>query len=214
MALIQSLIEHGMWPLASVIIALAALLMFRGSISGLLNRTKKIGAGNNAIDFAEPKTTELQQIQAQPTTNQLSTNYSLAPPSAAVAEIERQVIQLLSSSNEGDDAKRHRLIRGAAVLALQRDFEVIYRLIFGSQLDLLLRANAGGFDEAGADALYRNARGMFPAVHESGSFEMWLSFLVNRQLIERKSSRILVTQKGKEFMQYLVEVGLTTPKGG
>jgi hypothetical protein len=98
---------------------------------------------------------------------------------------------------------------------MQHEFEVVYRLIFGSQLDLLLRANAGSLDEAGADALYQNAKAQFPAVHQANSLDMWLGFLANYGLINRSNGRISTTPKGKEFMQYLVAAGLTTPnKGG
>jgi hypothetical protein len=210
----DKLIETGVWPLAVVIIALAALLMLRVPLSRLLDRTRKIGAGDNAIDFSESRT-ELQQIQAQPSVNVGQVPpYAIGPPTSAVAEIEKQIIQTLSTYNETDDTKRQRLIRGFAIMALNHEFETIYRLIFGSQLDLLLRANAGGLDEAGADAIYQNAKSSFPTVHDSGSREMWLKFLSDRQLIDRKDGRISTNPKGKEFMQYLVEAGLTLPKGG
>ena len=101
------------------------------------------------------------------------------------------------------------------MMNLQHDFEVVYRLIFGSQLEVLLRANAGSLDEAGADALYQNAKAQFPIVHLGGSLDGRLGFLVNHGLINRNNGRISTTPKGKEFMQYLVEFGLTAPnKGG
>ena len=106
-----------MWPLAVVIIALTALFVFRAAFSDLLNRTKRIGAGSSAIDFSEPKTTEQQQIQAQPTPSQIP-NYALGPPSPAVAEIERQIVQLLNSHTEDEESRKQRLIRGAATMAL------------------------------------------------------------------------------------------------
>jgi len=213
--MVDKLIEYGVWPLAVVIIGIVAMVIFRGPVSGLLNRTKKIGAGSNAIDFAEPKTTELQQAQAQPQppAGQIA-NDPLGPPSASVAELEKQIVQQLNSRNDNEEFKMRRLIRASAILALNSDFEVIYRLIFGSQLDLLLRANAGGIDEAAASLIYQNAQTAFPLVHESGSFDMWLSFPIGRGLVERKNGRISTTLKGKEFMRYLVDVGLTMPKAG
>jgi hypothetical protein len=63
----QTLIEYGTWPSAIVIIAIFALCMFRAPITAVLYRTKKIGAGSKAIDFSDPPTTELQQIQPQAT---------------------------------------------------------------------------------------------------------------------------------------------------
>ena len=177
-------------------------------------RTKKIGFGGKAIDFSEPKVTELQQLQASATADQI-TNNPLGPPTPTVAEIEQSITKWLGALNEGEDAKRRRLIRATAMMNLQHDFEVVYRLIFGSQLEVLLRANAGSLDEAGADALYQNAKAQFPIVHLGGSLDGRLGFLVNHGLINRNNGRISTTPKGKEFMQYLVEFGLTAPnKGG
>jgi hypothetical protein len=189
--------------------------VFRSPISGLINRTKKIGAGDKAIDFSDPTTTERQQSQVQSSisTKQI-TDYSLGPPSVAVAEVEQVINDRLATMNDHDD-KIKRLTRGFAITLLQKDFEAAYRLIFGSQLDLLLRSNVGGgLDEATAQAIFENARTLYPTVHEGASFDLWLSFLLNARFIEKRQSlpRLFTTPKGQEFMQYLVQVGLTTPK--
>ena len=65
------------------------------------------------------------------------------------------------------------------------------------------------FDDWG-NAIYQNARLSFPAIHEPGSFEQWLSFLLNSRLVERKAGRVVATPKAKDFMRCLVDVGLTT----
>jgi hypothetical protein len=209
----ESLVQHGMWPLAAVIIAIAGFGIFRAPIAALLNRTKKIGAGGSAIDFSE--TTERQQnnqvtaAKTETASNQIT---SLGPPSPAVAEMEAQVAERLNAFNDDDAGKISRLKRGLATLALQRDFEIIYRVIFGSQLDLLLKANARPLDNVSVQAIYDEAKSLFPSAHDKGSLEAWLSFPLTQQLLLREDGLIYATPRGKEFLQYLVEVGLTLPK--
>ncbi|MCA6109612.1 hypothetical protein [Bradyrhizobium cenepequi] len=211
----DSLIEYGMWPLAAVIVAVFAMLIFRAPLSGLLNRTKRIGAGGQSIDFADGQTTDLQQIQAQSAQppNQIA-NHPLGPAAATVAEIEQQVIQRLSTVNETTEARQQRLIRAFAVTVLQRDFEATYRIIFGSQLEMLLRANAGGADENVAKSIFENAKATYPNIHSSASIDDWLSYPTQANLIEKQNGLFVTTPRGKEFLQYLVQVGLTAPKKG
>jgi hypothetical protein len=165
-----------MWPLAVVIVAVFGMLIFRSPLSGLLNRTKRIGAGSRSIDFGEGQTTGFQQIQAQSVQppNQIA-NHPLGPATPTVAEIEQQVIQRLSTVNETTEARQQRLIRAFAVTVLQRDFEATYRIIFGSQLEMLLRANAGGADENADKSIFENAKSTYPSIHSSASIDDWLS---------------------------------------
>jgi hypothetical protein len=210
----DTLIAHGMWPAAAALIALVGLGMFRTPLTALIYRTRKIGAGDKAIDFEA--TTERQQLQVEAVTQQPSKldNDPLGPPSPQIAEIERHVTERISAFNDPDDATRiRRLVRGFSIMALQKEFEVIYRLIFGSQLDLLLHANAGGIDLAAADAIFENAKALYPAVHGSTSCNQWLAYPLNIRLVERRDGdRIHATQRGQEFMHYLIESGLTNPK--
>jgi hypothetical protein len=211
---VEKLIEYGMWPLAVVVIALVTLTMFRQPISALIGRARKIGAAGTAIDFSDASLNERQQMQAQ-TTNvpaKQIENHSLGPASASIADIEAAIIERMSSLNEGDDSKTKRMVRALSVTILQKEFETIYRTIFGSQLELLLRANAGGIGDPAARELFENAKNVFPNVHQTATFEMWLSFPLNTRLIERRQDLLVATPRGKEFMQYLVEAGLTTPK--
>ncbi len=216
MPVMEKLIEFGMWPLSVVIIVLVGLGMFRSQLAGLINRAKKIGSGTTAIDFSEAAITERQQMQVQTTTKSLPTNqienHPLGPPSVVVADVEREVTEKLTSFNEGDETKMKRLVRGFSVMMLQKEFEILYRTIFGSQLDLLLRANAGGIGDLAAQEIFENAKGLYPNVHQTATFDMWLAFPLNTRLIERRQGLIVTTPRGKEFLQYLVEVGLTNPR--
>ncbi|UPJ53351.1 hypothetical protein IVB30_19765 [Bradyrhizobium sp. 200] len=212
----ESLIQHGLWPLAVVIIAIAGFGIFRGPIATLVNRTKKIGVGSTGVDFSEAGSVDRQQnIQKQSETeasSEIAKPHPLGPPSPTVGDIEQSVIARLAQLSEGDDDKIKRLIRAFSLADLHRDFEVTYRIIFGSQIDLLLAANAGSIDDATATAMFENLKSVYPNVHSGAAFETWLSYPLNAGLIKRKDGRIFSTQRGKEFMQYLVDVGLTAAK--
>jgi hypothetical protein len=212
----DSLFQHGMWPLAFVIVMIVGFGIFRGPIAALVYRTKRIGTGSNAIDFADA-TERQQSIQAQSDATvgkEITQHHPMGPPSHTVAEIEGQIVAGLASfEHEPQETKTKRLIRALSLTELQRQFEVTYRVIFASQLELLLAANAGGgIDEASAAAILENAKSVYPSIHQSGTFEGWLSYLLRSSLIEKRDGRIYATQRGKEFMQYLVEAGLTNPK--
>lgn len=211
----EKVIELLAWPAAVVIIAIVAMLIFRGPAASLIGRIKKIGAGERGIDFSDGAT-EKQQIEAQSKMLLPAApieNHPLGPPSPSIAEMEKRVIERLASFNETQDLTMKRLIRGFAVTNQQKDFEILHRLIFGSQLDLLLAANAGGVSQDHARLIFENAKTNHPHAHEAGSFEAWMEFPENTGIITtHEDGRIMTTDRGKEFMQYLVQVGLTSPK--
>lgn len=212
----DKVIEVMAWPIAVAVIAVLGMLIFRGPVTSLIHRTKKIGAGERGgIDFSET-TSEKQQIEARAkaeTTTQSIENHPLGPPSPSIAEVEKEVIARLTTLNEPGDMVTKRLIRGFAIAHLQKDFEILYRLIFGTQLDLLLAANAGGVTEAQARSMFETAKLSYPSIHENASFESWFKFPYDTGLlVRREDGRIFAADRGKEFMQYLVQTGLTAPK--
>jgi hypothetical protein len=170
--MVVQLIDKGIWPLAVVIIAIAALLILRAPFAGVLNRIRKIDRGGTAIDLSE-HTTEKQQAQIQSESAkppaQIPNNIFLGPPSPTVDEVEKNVDAQLSAFNESPDITIKRLVRAFAITMIHREFEVIYRLIFGSQLELILLANAGAVNETVARDQFEGAKARFPEVHKSAT---------------------------------------------
>jgi len=72
--------------------------------------------------------------------------------------MEEEVAERLAKFEDDDGGKIKRLTRALAMMALHRDFEIIHRLIFGSQLDLLLRANAHRVSPETLQAIFEQAK--------------------------------------------------------
>lgn len=212
----EKIIEMVAWPATAALVSIVALLIFRAPIAALINRTKRINGKNSAIDFDDVPASEKQrQEQQKQITNSvaLQTVAPLAPPSEVVAATENDIRRIVDGIPENDAGKQARLIRALAISDLQKDFETIYRILFGSQLDFLLAANAGGVSKERAEQMFQAAVAAYPEIHQNANVDMWLAFPKNVGLLaDDPHGRLTTTTKAKEFMQYLVSVGLTSPK--
>lgn len=112
------------------------------------------------------------------------------------------------------------MIRGIAIARLERAHEATYRAILGSQITLLLQANAPTpVDIDAARVIYELAKGSYPGIYKTFDFENWLQWPANTgltQLEKDTSGKTLVkaSEIGKDFLHYLVNAGLTLPKSG
>lgn len=131
------------WPLALIVCFVIALLMFRSAVTTLLGRAQRAGFGKSAIDFG-PAPAEQQKALEPPTNTPVSTVPADAirpPPMEIYAGIENETKTALEASKYPLELQNAWLMRAAAVFRVMRDHEIAYRLILGSQIDLLLAAN-------------------------------------------------------------------------
>lgn len=107
---------------------------------------------------------------------------------------------------------------GRLWVSVLRTHDAIYRLIFGSQLGLLLQANTGAPPNMEqARTVYDNAATNFPDIYSDFSFDAWLDFprrmgLVRIELVADRPALIRITPMGRDFLHYLVNSGLTESK--
>jgi len=105
----------------------------------------------------------------------------------------------------------------AGLVLMAVDFENLYNLIFGSQIFLLQDLNAvyaTGRPLERAKQFYENAVKTFPPVYENYSFDQWLDFLVNSGVVIREPNSVKITEEGRDFLRYLVQVGKEILKQG
>jgi hypothetical protein len=211
--------ELAKWPLAVIIV----VLILKGSVQSLIARVRRAAVGNKAFEFSENAAIvgEQQQIAKPPETAPVVSSNELPPPapSPAVARVEAPIAAAINSSQASEEIKRSWLIRIAAIARLERAHEATYRVIMGSQLSLLLQANAvPHVDFDGARSIYNEAKARYPDLYKTFEFETWVGWLSHSGLTETKgplnSPQITITDIGKEFLHYLVHAGLTTPKYG
>jgi hypothetical protein len=223
----RDLPEKIVWAAALVIAVTVFLLIFRKSIAGLIDRTSRAGYGNKSIEFALPtNTAEQQKKAATPTDAEVSVAtvpaQAVAPPPAseAYAGIEKQIFDTLNTENYPRDLERAWLVRAITIARVWRAHEITYRLILGSQLNLLLAANSLTPPEVNAArAVYDSAKAAFPAVFENFSFDTWLNWPINSGLIKMDQTNparsiVRITPLGQDFLHYLVSNSLTANKAG
>lgn len=214
------------WPFVVLVLAVIALLVLKTPVSSLLSRVKRAAIGDKALDFTDSAAIASEQQQKKqiekPTVAEAPSG-ELPPPPAppALAAVEQSLVDALSASNASEEVKRLWLIRGIAVAKMERAHEITYRLIMGSQINLLLQANTGvPATMESARTIYDEAKKNFPAIYNTFDFDGWLTWMANTGLVKVESqgvagaAKITITDIGKEFLHYLVSAGLTSPKIG
>ena len=108
----------------------------------------------------------------------------------------------LDSSTERD-----LLVYALAASQVLQYFERLARIIFGSQLQLLVAVNAKiqGAPLDFAREIFNAAARNFPDQYRGNDFVKWLGFLTSNDLIIQNGDHIVVTPKGRDFMKYLVD---------
>jgi hypothetical protein len=149
--------------------------------------------------------------------NQVQELLDVIGNSPFIQEIERSIIQDLVDRNLPHDTATDRiLIRHLAGSNIVLDFERIYNLIFGSQIQLLKELNAktpNGKQEIdvfkGIDkVLYQYREQLSEWTHE-----IYLGYLYNSTLIMKNDENIIhISVKGVEFLTWLVRNGLREDK--
>jgi hypothetical protein len=222
--MIEKIIEYAFWPLAVVVCVFGFFLIFRSSLSALIRGVRRASHGETSIEWSgDPKTTAEQQVEAETSVKKAAlpmvpASAALPPPTEVHSSIEQEIRTALGNSNLPIEVQREWLIRGLAVTRLERAHEVVYRLIFGSQLDMLVAANSlSPPDLAGAKQIYERTKAAFPDFYEKFSFELWLHFPIGVGLLTPPSpggspANFRITPRGRDFLHYLVANSLTSPK--
>jgi len=106
------------------------------------------------------------------------------------------------------------LIKHQAAVQIAYHFEVIYRWIFGSQLNALEFLNAQTVGQP--SAVLRNFYGavvtQYPDIYRSISFDAWLGFLKDAVLITESNGLLHITVRGREFLTHITKAGLSKYK--
>ena len=199
------------WPVAALILGLAAMAVFRQPLSRLLDRTRKITKTGLEAD-AQPQDGKLEIGPSA--TEELQRLFD----NALLVQRESQIRTELERVAFKDQTEREKfLIRILAAAAIIQQFERTYSLIWGSQLSALQFLNTRGV--AGTDSVevrlwYSQAAGREAELYEAYSFDQWLGFLQLHQLVARNGDVVAITLEGREFLKYLLHQGYPLYKAG
>lgn len=209
---VLKIIEILKWPIVIIIIA----MIFKKSISSLINRTKSIKGGKYGLEI-------------EPSKQQKKVSKRLPETKSKKEEIEKR-LNLLSDDTRNklqeaikketdfdklntEEDKIEAILRYSEVLYIILNFERIYYLIFGSQIRLLNHLNSSYNQTINMTKFfYDNAVGRNPHLKDY-SYEQYLSFLQNEKLVViGKDETIQITLFGRDFLKYMIDTGLSDLK--
>ena len=112
------------------------------------------------------------------------------------------------------EAKEPRLIRALAEARVLTNFESVFGVIFGSQIEALKLLLEGPI--AFSDAEKRFEEEVSPIAtggQDSLSFEAWSRFLLFTYLVELNGDQFSITQKGRDFAEWVATTKSGIPRG-
>jgi hypothetical protein len=204
---VTELAKYGAWPLAILIFLLVLAFGFRKQVGRAIDRVKKAGPVELT---AAPQN---QQPVEVPTEAPPKIFHPLESPLLRSREeaIRSDIEKLFP-----DDvtARVNALITHLAATQFALAFESINRVIWGSQLELLLHVNSlsAGVNVDELRPFYEKAVSTSQDGLKEYSFESYIGFLVNSGLLFRTNGRVLITPFAKEFLSHLARTGATFPR--
>ena len=175
--------------------------MFRSDVRALFPRLKK--AGPTGLEFDPAR-----QLLAA-TSKELRDLPGFPDRSPMVAKVETSLhteLDLIDPEKRVDV-----LIRHLAVARLARNFELVHRTLFGSQIRALraLQTDGGKTSRAESVAYFDQVKAQFPEFYEKNTFDEWIRYPITAGLIESKDEQVIVTELGRELLNYMDAVGLS-----
>jgi hypothetical protein len=210
------------WPSVFLLAIVVFLLLFRRPIADLIGRARRMGFGNKSIDLGDaalPTAEQQKTLDAPKTIEPKLSAQRPPPPNVPVADIESEIEAAIKSGGLSPELQRAWLIRTVALLRLARGHEVSYRVIVGSQLTLLVQANSATPPTMSqARQAYEAAKAAYPDAYRTFTFESWIHWPVNAGLLRIDTGGpeqlLRITPVGQDFLHYLVDNSLTSPKPG
>ena len=88
-------------------------------------------------------------------------------------------------------------------------FEVSWLTIFKSQIRALEKVNTGWCPITEVKKYYDEAAIARPDFYKNYAFDAWLGYLFGREFILQQGASINTTIRGREFLKYLAQRGLS-----
>ena len=203
-------------------VAIIGILAFRKPLTALLGRESvTLGVGKEGVTLAASATAATIQAESKPavrglgpeTEKRLETvrNIDVVP---IVQEQESLIRADLENLGVLQPEKVELLVKHLAVTQLLLRAEHTYRIIFGSQIDLLKSLNLSGTaTRVALSQFYDKAKAQFPELYAKYSFDQYLQFLLSQGLVmQTDTEHFDLTIAGKEFLKWMTEAGATENK--
>lgn len=200
-------------PLAWPAVALGAVILFRKQLGDVISRVRK--AGPTGFELESPPAQQTPDTVPPPPATTVGRTV-LPDPSEPVKALMEMLAGQLENLPEKDPKQREQLlIRALAESQNNQRLEQIYTNLFGSQIALLRRLHEQGrTTKAEVQAIYDMAAGAFPQFYKGYSFDQWLTFLIQSQLITVEGVAVKPTPLVKDFLLYITHRHLPDAKLG
>ena len=194
-----------MWTgISIIVVSVFFMVFFQKNIRTLIDRIKEVS--RSGIRTSEPPSQEPVDMTASSTEKLMK---ELDSP--VLREQEDLINNTLNKLGVKQGTEKEKLlIRYLAATHLALVFEQIYSTIWGSQIYILehLNEQRQGVTKGDFKTLYYDdAVKKWPNIFVGYSYDAYIDFLKNSNLILEKNGYLLITIRGVEFLQYLTRTG-------
>ena len=190
---------------ALIIIAFGFMLLFKKSIASFLDRAQSVSKDGITALPQNPTQIDTSISSREQLLDSFNSALILQKERELESEFEKRNIQKI-------EEKFKIILRHYAAALLLNDFQRTDMLIFGSQIELLIAANTGGtagVSKKEAELIFGQAQKLWPGLYGGHSFDDYVEFVTDGGLLEKNQKGFSITQKGKEFLSYLIHSGRT-----
>jgi len=193
------------WPGVVLIIGVVFILVFRRPISSFLSRATEVSKTGIRAAAAQGRVTELSSSSAA---EDLKRSFD----SVALRAREDMILKSLKDCGVGEASDQVKVLaRHLAAFQLAYFYQRVDRLIFGSQLEILLHLNslAGPVARDSVRPFYDAAVASAPDFFRAYPFNSYLEFLSSNGLTHDANGQLAITPEGRDFLVFLAQTGST-----
>lgn len=202
--------EFLVWPAVVLILGVFFFLLFRKPLSKLIDRTERISREGVHVRAA-------QEQPSEPTISRVE-EFLKIYDNQLLLETEKLIRTSLEDLKPKSPEERERfLVRNLAAVSITDSLLRTYFAIYGSQIVALHYLNDNRNAILTIDHIrpfYDDAKNKYPAYYQNYNFDGWLGFLVSSTLVQRNGKDVGITVRGKEFLKFLLDQGLSFVKPG
>ena len=202
------------WPAVVIFLGVAAGVAFRGELRNWIAKVRRVNFGKAGFEIGSGA--EDQAPQGAPEGADAAEKLLEQFTDQLVVEQEELIAGQLDQQGIPAGQPRDRVLRRyLAGFILGYQFEVAYRLLFGSQITLLQALNEApvGLELDDVKPWFDRAAAQWKQLEVYG-FDPWLNFLSIQLMTVREGDTVQISIRGRAFLAYLINSGLRLNKGG
>ena len=193
------------WPGVVLVLGVLFLVLFRRPIASFLSRATEVSKTGIKAAASQANVVEVSSSAA-------AEGLIRSFDSVVIRSREDAILQFLEGSGvhvAQDQVKV--LARHLAVFQLGYFYQRIDRMIFGSQLEILLSLNsmASPIPRESVRPYYDVAVAGAPEFFSTYPFDSYLGFLSSNALIKDSGGQVAITPEGRDFLVFLAQTGST-----